>query len=52
MGFRLSLGPDDSRPVGQTDIPWRLRQMLDILVYEEKQQVSELRVGGLWRPSA
>uniref|UniRef100_A0A8P4KM60 FHF complex subunit HOOK-interacting protein C-terminal domain-containing protein n=1 Tax=Dicentrarchus labrax TaxID=13489 RepID=A0A8P4KM60_DICLA len=29
---------DDSRPVRQTDIPWRLRQMLDILVYEEKQQ--------------
>uniref|UniRef100_A0A8C7XXZ6 FHF complex subunit HOOK interacting protein 2B n=1 Tax=Oryzias sinensis TaxID=183150 RepID=A0A8C7XXZ6_9TELE len=32
---------DDSRPVGQTDIPWRLRQMLDILVYEEKQQAVE-----------
>ncbi|XP_068559552.1 FHF complex subunit HOOK-interacting protein 2B-like isoform X1 [Cebidichthys violaceus] len=30
---------DDSRPVRQTDIPWCLRQMLDILVYEEKQQV-------------
>ncbi|KAF3695236.1 Protein FAM160B2 RAI16-like protein Retinoic acid-induced protein 16 [Channa argus] len=29
---------DDSRPVKHTDIPWRLRQMLDILVYEEKQQ--------------
>lgn len=29
---------DDSRPVKQTEIPWRLRQMLDILVYEEKQQ--------------
>uniref|UniRef100_A0A7N6AJK9 FHF complex subunit HOOK-interacting protein C-terminal domain-containing protein n=1 Tax=Anabas testudineus TaxID=64144 RepID=A0A7N6AJK9_ANATE len=29
---------DDSRPVKQTDIPWRLKQMLDILVYEEKQQ--------------
>uniref|UniRef100_A0A4W3GUF7 FHF complex subunit HOOK interacting protein 2B n=1 Tax=Callorhinchus milii TaxID=7868 RepID=A0A4W3GUF7_CALMI len=25
-------------PVKQTDIPWRLRQMLDILVYEEKQR--------------
>uniref|UniRef100_A0A8D0CLT1 FHF complex subunit HOOK interacting protein 2B n=1 Tax=Scleropages formosus TaxID=113540 RepID=A0A8D0CLT1_SCLFO len=24
-----------------TDIPWRLRQMLDILVYEERQQESE-----------
>ncbi|XP_040052738.2 FHF complex subunit HOOK-interacting protein 2B [Gasterosteus aculeatus] len=32
---------DDSRPVRQTDIPWCLRQMLDILVYEEKQQVEE-----------
>ncbi|MED6246617.1 hypothetical protein ATANTOWER_020804 [Ataeniobius toweri] len=30
---------DDSRPASQTDIPWRLRQMSDILVYEEKQQV-------------
>ncbi|XP_053180860.1 FHF complex subunit HOOK interacting protein 2B isoform X1 [Scomber japonicus] len=29
---------DDSRPVKQTEIPWRLKQMLDILVYEEKQQ--------------
>uniref|UniRef100_UPI0037E8760F FHF complex subunit HOOK-interacting protein 2B n=1 Tax=Semicossyphus pulcher TaxID=241346 RepID=UPI0037E8760F len=29
---------DDSRPVKQTDIPWHLKQMLDILVYEEKQQ--------------
>ncbi|XP_037339314.2 FHF complex subunit HOOK-interacting protein 2B isoform X1 [Pungitius pungitius] len=32
---------DDSRPVRQTEIPWCLRQMLDILVYEEKQQVAE-----------
>lgn len=32
---------DESRPVSQTDIPWRLRQMSDILVYEEKQQVEE-----------
>ncbi|XP_068999737.1 FHF complex subunit HOOK-interacting protein 2B isoform X1 [Embiotoca jacksoni] len=32
---------DDSRPVRQTDIPWHLRQMLDILVYEEKQQVED-----------
>uniref|UniRef100_A0AAX7UTR1 FHF complex subunit HOOK-interacting protein C-terminal domain-containing protein n=1 Tax=Astatotilapia calliptera TaxID=8154 RepID=A0AAX7UTR1_ASTCA len=32
---------DDSRPVRQTDIPWHLRQMLDILVYEEKQQAVE-----------
>uniref|UniRef100_A0A3P9PPI4 FHF complex subunit HOOK interacting protein 2B n=1 Tax=Poecilia reticulata TaxID=8081 RepID=A0A3P9PPI4_POERE len=31
---------DDSRPASQTDIPWRLRQMTDILVYEEKQQVT------------
>ncbi|NXN46880.1 F16B2 protein, partial [Rhinoptilus africanus] len=29
---------DESIPAGQTDIPWRLRQMLDILVYEEKQR--------------
>uniref|UniRef100_A0A3Q2QG75 Family with sequence similarity 160 member B2 n=1 Tax=Fundulus heteroclitus TaxID=8078 RepID=A0A3Q2QG75_FUNHE len=29
---------DDERPASQTDIPWRLRQMSDILVYEEKQQ--------------
>ncbi|KAM4578558.1 FHF complex subunit HOOK-interacting protein 2B-like isoform 1-T1 [Fundulus diaphanus] len=29
---------DDDRPASQTDIPWRLRQMSDILVYEEKQQ--------------
>ncbi|KAM8990793.1 FHF complex subunit HOOK-interacting protein 2B isoform 3-T4 [Ara ararauna] len=28
---------DESIPARQTDIPWRLRQMLDILVYEEKQ---------------
>ncbi|XP_071258381.1 FHF complex subunit HOOK-interacting protein 2B [Salvelinus alpinus] len=27
-----------TRPVKQTDIPWRLKQMLDILVYEEGQQ--------------
>lgn len=28
---------DESTPAKQTDIPWRLKQMLDILVYEEKQ---------------
>lgn len=28
---------DESIPARQTDIPWHLRQMLDILVYEEKQ---------------
>uniref|UniRef100_A0A672NA46 Uncharacterized protein n=1 Tax=Sinocyclocheilus grahami TaxID=75366 RepID=A0A672NA46_SINGR len=32
---------DESRPVKQTDIPWRLRQMLDILVFEETQQGEE-----------
>uniref|UniRef100_A0AAR2LS49 FHF complex subunit HOOK-interacting protein C-terminal domain-containing protein n=1 Tax=Pygocentrus nattereri TaxID=42514 RepID=A0AAR2LS49_PYGNA len=32
---------DETRPVKQTDIPWRLKQMLDILVYEEKQQEVE-----------
>ncbi|XP_074973638.1 FHF complex subunit HOOK-interacting protein 2B isoform X4 [Phalacrocorax aristotelis] len=29
---------DESIPARQTDIPWRLKQMLDILVYEEKQR--------------
>ncbi|KAM3611180.1 uncharacterized protein V6R79_014543 [Siganus canaliculatus] len=29
---------DESCPAAQTEIPWCLRQMLDILVYEEKQQ--------------
>ncbi|KAM6395710.1 FHF complex subunit HOOK-interacting protein 2B [Rhynochetos jubatus] len=29
---------DESIPAGRTDIPWRLKQMLDILVYEEKQR--------------
>ncbi|XP_034548400.1 protein FAM160B2-like [Notolabrus celidotus] len=29
---------DDNRPVKQTDIPWHLKQMLDILVYEEREQ--------------
>ncbi|XP_028851707.1 FHF complex subunit HOOK-interacting protein 2B [Denticeps clupeoides] len=29
---------DEYRPVKDTDIPWRLKQMLDILVYEEQQQ--------------
>ncbi|XP_074784503.1 FHF complex subunit HOOK-interacting protein 2B isoform X1 [Athene noctua] len=29
---------DESVPARQTDIPWRLKQMLDILVYEEKQR--------------
>ncbi|GCC20763.1 hypothetical protein chiPu_0019330 [Chiloscyllium punctatum] len=28
---------DETLPVKQTDIPWRLRQMVDILIYEEKQ---------------
>ncbi|XP_010904236.2 protein FAM160B2 isoform X1 [Esox lucius] len=32
---------DETRPVKQTDIPWRLKQMLDILVYEEGQQGPE-----------
>ncbi|KAJ8401013.1 hypothetical protein AAFF_G00389700 [Aldrovandia affinis] len=32
---------DDTKPARQTDIPWRLKQMLDILVYEEEQQESE-----------
>lgn len=29
---------DESTPAKRTDIPWRLKQMLDILVYEEKQR--------------
>ncbi|XP_017324127.1 FHF complex subunit HOOK interacting protein 2B isoform X1 [Ictalurus punctatus] len=29
---------DEAQPVKQTDIPWRLKQMLDILVYEEREQ--------------
>uniref|UniRef100_A0A670ZIP9 FHF complex subunit HOOK interacting protein 2B n=1 Tax=Pseudonaja textilis TaxID=8673 RepID=A0A670ZIP9_PSETE len=37
--LRLPLPPDERKPVKQTDIPWRLKQMLDILVYEEKQQL-------------
>ncbi|XP_072243199.1 FHF complex subunit HOOK-interacting protein 2B-like [Leuresthes tenuis] len=32
---------DDSLPVRRTDIPWHLRQMLDILLYEDKQQAVE-----------
>lgn len=31
---------DEAAPVKKTDIPWRLKQMLDILVYEEKQHGS------------
>lgn len=31
------MSADESIPARQTDIPWRLKQMLDILVYEEKQ---------------
>ncbi|XP_042329302.1 FHF complex subunit HOOK interacting protein 2B [Sceloporus undulatus] len=31
---------DENKPARQTDIPWHLKQMLDILVYEEKQQPS------------
>ncbi|KAG9354770.1 hypothetical protein JZ751_001483 [Albula glossodonta] len=32
---------DETTPAKQTDIPWRLKQMLDILVYEEEHQQSE-----------
>ncbi|XP_062912836.1 FHF complex subunit HOOK interacting protein 2A-like isoform X2 [Mobula hypostoma] len=31
---------DENLPVRQTDIPWHLRQMVDILIYEEKQSGS------------
>ncbi|XP_066062183.1 FHF complex subunit HOOK-interacting protein 2B [Chamaea fasciata] len=30
---------DESIPARQTDVPWHLRQMLDILVYEERQHL-------------
>ncbi|XP_077887035.1 FHF complex subunit HOOK-interacting protein 2B isoform X2 [Ictidomys tridecemlineatus] len=36
---------DENTPVKKTDIPWRLRQMLDILVYEERQQVAAVEAG-------
>ncbi|XP_036096910.1 protein FAM160B2 isoform X1 [Molossus molossus] len=31
---------NENTPVKETDIPWRLKQMLDILVYEERQQAA------------
>lgn len=31
---------DENTPAKKTDIPWRLKQMLDILVYEERQQAA------------
>lgn len=31
---------DENKSAKETDIPWRLKQMLDILVYEEKQQAA------------
>ncbi|XP_054081034.1 FHF complex subunit HOOK interacting protein 2B isoform X2 [Rissa tridactyla] len=34
----MPMSADESVPARQTDIPWRLKQMLDILVYEEKQR--------------
>ncbi|XP_071068798.1 FHF complex subunit HOOK-interacting protein 2B isoform X2 [Dasypus novemcinctus] len=36
---------DENTPVKKTDIPWRLKQMLDILVYEEKQQAAAGEAG-------
>ncbi|XP_047407346.1 FHF complex subunit HOOK interacting protein 2B isoform X1 [Sciurus carolinensis] len=36
---------DENTPVKKTDIPWRLRQMLDILVYEERQQAAAGEAG-------
>uniref|UniRef100_A0A8C6N5P5 FHF complex subunit HOOK interacting protein 2B n=1 Tax=Mus spicilegus TaxID=10103 RepID=A0A8C6N5P5_MUSSI len=36
---------DENTPAKKTDIPWRLKQMLDILVYEEKQQASSGEAG-------
>nr|XP_044987464.1 FHF complex subunit HOOK interacting protein 2B isoform X1 [Jaculus jaculus] len=36
---------DENTPVKKTDIPWRLKQMLDILVYEERQQAAAGEAG-------
>ncbi|XP_062817266.1 FHF complex subunit HOOK-interacting protein 2B isoform X1 [Anolis carolinensis] len=36
---------DESKPARETDIPWHLKQMLDILVFEEKQQASAGETG-------
>ncbi|XP_020025392.2 FHF complex subunit HOOK-interacting protein 2B isoform X1 [Castor canadensis] len=36
---------DENTPAKKTDIPWRLKQMLDILVYEEKQQAGAGEAG-------
>ncbi|XP_007476528.2 FHF complex subunit HOOK-interacting protein 2B isoform X5 [Monodelphis domestica] len=36
---------DENTPAKKTDIPWRLKQMLDILVYEEKQQAAAGEAG-------
>uniref|UniRef100_A0A8C0PH33 FHF complex subunit HOOK-interacting protein C-terminal domain-containing protein n=1 Tax=Canis lupus familiaris TaxID=9615 RepID=A0A8C0PH33_CANLF len=36
---------DENTPAKKTDIPWRLKQMLDILVYEERQQTGAGEAG-------
>lgn len=36
---------DENTPAKKTDIPWRLKQMLDILVYEEGQQAAAGEAG-------
>ncbi|XP_060034782.1 FHF complex subunit HOOK-interacting protein 2B isoform X4 [Erinaceus europaeus] len=36
---------DENTPAKKTDIPWRLKQMLDILVYEERQQTAANEAG-------
>ncbi|XP_019650285.1 protein FAM160B2 isoform X1 [Ailuropoda melanoleuca] len=36
---------DENTPAKKTDIPWRLKQMLDILVYEERQQTAAGEAG-------
>ncbi|XP_010622686.1 protein FAM160B2 isoform X3 [Fukomys damarensis] len=36
---------DENTPAKKTDIPWRLKQMLDILVYEEQQQMTAGEAG-------
>ncbi|XP_063787890.1 FHF complex subunit HOOK-interacting protein 2B isoform X2 [Pseudophryne corroboree] len=37
---------DESCPARNTDIPWRLRQLLDILVFEERELGSRADAGG------
>ncbi|KAM4676346.1 FHF complex subunit HOOK-interacting protein 2B [Discoglossus pictus] len=38
---------DEARPARNTDIPWRLRQLTDILVYEERESRPEGEIGDM-----